>query len=86
MRYIYGYCNCAYYNVNPEGDLTWFTTRKARDCALARIREKAVDDGLSPGASRAGIYPVDRHVASMTGQAFVRALEDRGLLHEGGAS
>lgn len=81
MRYLYGFRNCAYFSgPNPDGYVEWFTSKRARDAALAALRERAGSRGLSPTACVAGIYPVRRHVDSATGRAFVESLEDRDAL------
>jgi hypothetical protein len=59
MKKIYGFVNCAAFNLNPEGDERWFLTRKARDMALRRFRKWAVKQGLSVQASCSGIYPIE---------------------------
>jgi len=57
-RTIYGYVNCAAFNVDADGDRSWFATRELRDRALAGTRAWAISRGLSVSASRSGIYPV----------------------------
>lgn len=58
--YARGYRNTAFYNRHASGDTTYFPSKRARDAALAKLRDHAVDRGLSPSAARYGIVPVSR--------------------------
>jgi hypothetical protein len=79
---IYGYCNCAHFNLRAEGDEVWFSSRSSRDSALAAKRARAVRDGLAPSAAQAGIYSIQNDSAEEVG---VR-LEDLDVhVEEGGA-
>lgn len=66
-RTIYGYCNCAAFNLAPDGDEHWFSTRTARDAALAAKRAGSVAAGLSESAAVAGIYPIRAHRSDRIG-------------------
>lgn len=65
-RVVFGFINCAAFNVRAQGDSTWFLTREARDGALAKKREWAIGRGLSESASRSGIYPVKTRASKLT--------------------
>ena len=80
MRYLYGICNCVYFNNRPEGDITWYRSRRLRQAHLSIIREDAIDRGLSPDSAKGGIYPVRRHVGSYVGKVWLERMEDSGLI------
>lgn len=75
-RYVYGFVNCAAFNLRPEGDEHWLATSAARDEALRRFQAWAVSRGLSRWAASAGIYPVRRYVASESGAAWLDDLRE----------
>jgi len=55
---MHGICNVSFYATRPEGTETWYADRAARDAALASLRTRAINAGLSTSAARAGIYPI----------------------------
>lgn len=63
---LFGYVNVAFHNRSADGQERVFTTREARDEALAALRERAVAGGLNKGASVAGIYPVVTRASALT--------------------
>lgn len=62
----YGFVNCAYYNLHVDGAKRVFSTREARNAAIAELRERAIAHGLSRSAAQAGIYPVIGYVRDLT--------------------
>jgi len=67
-RTLYGYRNVAYYpGPSAQGYAVYYRTGKARDAALAELRDEAVEHGLARSAAAAGIYPVKlaiRHLST----------------------
>lgn len=64
-RLVFGYRNSAFYNHVAEGDESWFTTRAARDAALAAKRDFATARGLSRSAALNGICPIKTRAANL---------------------
>lgn len=65
-----------------NGQLRGYLTRHDRDAALAKMRERAVRDGVSESAARAGILPVSVQVAD---QDIVEEIDrDPGMLFTAG--
>ena len=67
-RIVFGLCNTRLYNRSPTGDVRWYATRGERDEALDALRASAVEQGLSPAASLAGIYPTTSRAADLSRQ------------------
>lgn len=61
---IHGIRNSAAFNVRPEGDETWFSSRERRDAALRTMRARARICGLAHEASLAGIVPIKSTAAA----------------------
>jgi hypothetical protein len=57
MTTLYGIYNVCFYAANNPKP-RYYLTRERRDTALAALRERAVEGGLSRSAARTGIYPV----------------------------
>lgn len=60
---IYGICNGVFYATRPEGTETWYANREERNAALAALRDRAIERGLSKGAAQNGIYAIVERLA-----------------------
>ena len=67
-RIVFGSCNTRLYNRSPTGDVRWYATRGERDEALDALRASAVEQGLSPAAAMAGIYPIQSRASYLSRQ------------------
>ncbi len=65
QRTLYGIQNVAFY-ADPREGARYYLTRKARDTALASLRDLAVSRGLGVRAATVGIYPVKRVVRDVS--------------------
>jgi hypothetical protein len=65
QRTLYGLRNECFY-ADPREGARYYLTRKARDTALAELRDLAVSRGLAAAAATAGIYPVKRIVRDVS--------------------
>lgn len=65
QRTLYGVRNQCFY-ASSQQDVRYYLTRKARDSALAALRDLAVSRGLGVRAATVGIYPVKRVVRDVS--------------------
>ena len=65
QKTVYGIVNFCFY-APPDGARTYYLTRKARDRALADLRDLAIERGLAASAALSGIRPVKRVLRDTT--------------------
>lgn len=85
MRNVFGVCNTALFDDAPEGTVTWYLTRKARDAALERMRDTAIACELSESRALSGIRPVRKPVRGDASRAWLDELMARGSMYVGRA-